>query len=88
MRIRKFFVCRPAAGERVEEIAQRVSHLERGLRNVLVGTAVVEERTPASPSGSYTKGPCVRSDKTVGPGGALGLWEAPSVLGLGRKAGG
>ena len=42
----------------------------------MVGTAVVEERTPASPSGSYTKGPRVRSDKTVGPGVALGSWEA------------
>ena len=42
----------------------------------MVGTAVVEERTPASPSGSYTKGPRVRSDKTVGPGVALESWEA------------
>ena len=69
--------------QRVEKKAQRVIDLERGLRNVLVGTAVVDERPPASPSGSYTKGPCVRSDKTVGPGVAL---EAPSVSGLeGRK---
>ena len=62
--------------QRVEKKAQRVIDLERGLRNVVVGTAVVDERPPASPSGSYTKGPRVRSDKTVGPGVALGSWEA------------
>ena len=62
--------------KRGEKIAQRVIDLERGLRNVVVGTAVVDERPPASPSGSYTKGPRVRSDKTVGPGVALGSWGA------------
>ena len=63
----------------MEEIAQRVIHLERGLRNVLVGTAVVvEERTPASPSGSYTKGPCVRSEP-IG---------SPLCIGVGKKGGG
>src|SRR4029434_5762953 len=36
--------------QRVEKKAQRVIDLEKGLRNVVVGTAVVDERPPASPS--------------------------------------